>query len=140
MSNWIYELIYESGGQGDRGYVQIGDLILTSGNFVRLGGVVFSPGQEIDFAYGPLHLRRLASEQLIRVDSPGQIHLFEYRHVYLWSAKWYRYSPIAVSPAGDIDPSDLPELPFRVRIQERLVTLAIICFLGMILASLASEN
>ena len=141
MSNWIYELIYESGGNGDSGQVQIGDLILTSGNYVRLGGVVFAPEQEIDFAYGPLHLRRLAGERLLRVDSPGpQIHLFEYRCVYLWSSRWFRYSPIAVSPTGEIDPSDLPELPLQVRVKERLVTLAIICFLGMILASIAFEN
>ena len=140
MSQWIYELIYESGGNGDAGQVQIGDLILTSGNYVRLGGVVFAPGQEIAFQYGPLFVQRLKDSTLLRVNSPEQIHFFEYRIIYLWSAKWYRYAPIAVSPAGDIDPSDLPELPFRIRVQERLVTLAIICFLGMILASIASED
>lgn len=121
MPSWLYEKIYESGFYS--GYsVQIADIELTRGNIVRVGGRCFLPDQEIDFEYGALRLQRDANSRSLLVYAPHELHVFEFRRIVLWSTCWYRYTPVSSDCHGEIDVSELPQLPWSVRFKEQCIT------------------
>lgn len=122
MAGWTYELLYESGGRNDQGFIRVGDLVFYSGGYVELGGVMFPPGVAIDVVHGAIHLQRLAGSTQLKAVAGLEVHVFEFRTVWLWCVRWYRYKPVSTSPAGDIDANDLPSLPRQVRLKEMVVS------------------
>lgn len=139
MSHWIYDLIYESGGQHDSGYVQVGDLVLYSGGYVGIAGVVFPPGAEIDLEYGAIHLKREPGSSLLQAFAGSEHHVFEYRRVPLWCSRWYRYTPVCVSSAGEIDASEMPSLPLGVRVKEWVATTIVAVVIAQMLWFLVQD-
>ena len=139
MSDWIYELIYETGGI-DPGLVRIGDLELTSGNYVRLGGRVFSPGQEIDFEYGPLRLKRERGSTLLKAYSPGELHVFLFWTVPLWTVRRYRFTPVSKNPVGEVDVGSDPVLPLSIRFKDRCVTAVVAAIIASIVGTFIAQS
>jgi len=134
----MYEMIYQPSAV-DCGIVRIGDLELTSGNFVRLGGVVFSPGQEIDFEYGPLRLKRERGSTLLKAFAPGELHVFLYWKVPLWTVRWYRFTPVAENASGEVDVSEDPKLPLLTRLRDRCISMLLFGGIGWLFWQVVAE-